>query len=82
MSTVHFMICCEHSRGGTAVAGTAVYSCNSNGIVDFTVRSTVSVSHGMAAVGGHMASVGRVYISTDDLDRLRAERALHVQRDQ
>ena len=30
----------------------------------------------MAAVSGHMASVGRVYISTDDLDRLRAERAL------
>ena len=36
----------------------------------------VSVSPGMAAVSGHMASVGRVYISTDDLDRLRAERAL------
>ena len=30
----------------------------------------------MAAVSGHMASVGRVYISTDDLDRLRAARAL------
>ena len=30
----------------------------------------------MAAVSGHMASVGRVYISTDDLDRVRAARAL------
>ena len=30
----------------------------------------------MAAVSGHVSSVGRVYISNDDLDRFRAERAL------
>ena len=40
------------------------------------ISLSASVSPGMAAVSGHMATVGRVYISTDDLDCLRAARAL------